>query len=79
METVYLVLVLGLMTLYIRRTFPPMVKGKQFGDLTVNVLLILLCLYSLPNFIWGIALPDLAGLLSGLLRVPVRFLYRPWL
>ncbi|MDD4658606.1 MAG: hypothetical protein PHW26_06175 [Eubacteriales bacterium] len=79
MKTVFLILLLGLMAVYIWLAFPPMIRGKQFGDLAVNVLLILLCLYSLPSFIWGIVLPDMGSILSRLLRVPVRFLYRPWL
>lgn len=79
MKIIFLILISSLMAVYIWLAFPPMIKGKQFGDLTVNVLIILLCLYSLPSFIWGIALPDIGDILSRLLRVPVRFIYRPWL
>lgn len=79
MEIIALILLLALIVGYIWLTFPGMVRKQQFGDLVVNTFLIAVSLYTTPCFIFRMAWPDLASLLSKLLYVPVHFIYRPWL
>lgn len=79
MITAALIATLGIIAIYIRQTFPGMIQARQWGDLAVNCGIIALYLYSLPCFIFGMSLPDLASILSGLLRLPVQLIYGPWM
>lgn len=79
MTAAALIVFLALVAVYAWQTFPGMIQAKQWGDLAVNCGIIALCLYSLPCFIYGMSMPDLASILSGLLRLPVQFIYGPWM